>query len=780
MPKTTPPGQVVLDHGTFAANVVPDVFDARDLDYRSRLQVIDHEVDCRPEDRYVMEQVGNSCTGHAVAAMVNAVLAHQSDPTHVSPYMLYALARRYDEFEGEADVGSSLRGALKGWYYHGLLPDSEWPKLTMRREPDLDGDDELFRIALQRPLGAFYRVNATRLDDMQSAITELYGIVASASIHDGWRTPEVLRRRVGRKQEELRVITRTPSSRAIGGHAFCIVGYNDVGFLIQNSWGTRWGKGGFATLPYDDWLESGYDAWVARPGVPSVVSRRVRSKLLTQAAGQGIVEAAGPDIQRLSGHVVNLGNNGRLSQSGKFISTKTQIDRIFTQLAEHHDRWAPAPRRIVLYAHGGLNSESTGLEIASHQLQWWLANHVYPITFAWETGVVETLQDQLSDLITGKTPAGGFRLDLLEQVDRMIEKLAKRTLTWVWDEMKENAARAADPLPATWDTAPDDQIPGATLIAEKLAGYRADHPDVEVHLVGHSAGSIFLAGLIDRLVDRKIPVTSLTYLAAAIRTDTWLAQVFPHLANGDVARFTAFGMSPSRELDDICGAGGFAVYHKSLLYLVSRAFERPTSPDDTEVPILGMAHFADQPIGGTSLTQAIATLHDARLAWSPSIDPTDSRSDSSSHGGFDDDNPTMTSVLLRILRTTTVDPDNSYTPNLPPGTTPDSSAAHATALADQPPDITTVAVTGGDLPGPATPAAAAAAPPASTESAASAPAGGAAIGTENRTIHALEQEGWKREDTSGEALAASTPRPKRSSPGRPSTSKPRKKRQQSG
>jgi hypothetical protein len=105
----------------------------------------------------------------------------------------------------------------------------------MRREPDLDGDDDLFQLALQRPLGAFYRVNATRLDDMQSAINELYGIVASASIHDGWVSPQVLKRRVNSKQQELRVITRTASSKAIGGHAFCIVGYNRVGFLVQNS-----------------------------------------------------------------------------------------------------------------------------------------------------------------------------------------------------------------------------------------------------------------------------------------------------------------------------------------------------------------------------------------------------------------------------------------------------------------------------------------------------------------------------------------------------------------
>jgi amidase len=30
--------------------------------------------------------------------------------------------------------------------------------------------------------------------------------------------------------------------------------------------GTDWGKRGFATLPYEDWLDSAYDAWVTRPG----------------------------------------------------------------------------------------------------------------------------------------------------------------------------------------------------------------------------------------------------------------------------------------------------------------------------------------------------------------------------------------------------------------------------------------------------------------------------------------------------------------------------------
>jgi len=35
-----------------------------------------------------------------------------------------------------------------------------------------------------------------------------------------------------------------------GGHAVICVGYNDVGVLIQNSWGEEWGKYGFACISW--------------------------------------------------------------------------------------------------------------------------------------------------------------------------------------------------------------------------------------------------------------------------------------------------------------------------------------------------------------------------------------------------------------------------------------------------------------------------------------------------------------------------------------------------
>src|SRR5688572_26692442 len=187
MPKTAAPGEVMIPAiGNVVLNAVPDPFDERDLEYRPRLQPLPVSLDQRKKP-HVMLQKGSSCVGHALATMINTVLRR----TRVSPYMLYYLARRYDEFEGEEDLGSSLRGGLKGWFNHGVALDRDWPALDP--VPDLE-EPAFVTKCRRRPLGAFYRVNAFRLDDMQSAVCELNGIVASAAIHQGWINPEVMKR----------------------------------------------------------------------------------------------------------------------------------------------------------------------------------------------------------------------------------------------------------------------------------------------------------------------------------------------------------------------------------------------------------------------------------------------------------------------------------------------------------------------------------------------------------------------------------------------------------
>lgn len=46
----------------------------------------------------------------------------------------------------------------------------------------------------------------------------------------------------------------------VGRHAIAVVGYDKNGFIIRNSWGTRYGTDGYATIPYED-FELFYEMW---------------------------------------------------------------------------------------------------------------------------------------------------------------------------------------------------------------------------------------------------------------------------------------------------------------------------------------------------------------------------------------------------------------------------------------------------------------------------------------------------------------------------------------
>lgn len=667
MAKALPPGEIVTKAGEFMANVLPDPFDERDLEYRPRLQLLPATLDQR-KCLIVLKQKGNSCVGHALAAMINTVLACTPDAKpplpRVSPYMLYWLARRYDEFKGEEDLGSSLRGGLNGWFHHGCALEEEWP--GPRTVRDLD-DREFRDHCAERPLGAFYRVNPFRLDDMQSAINELNVIVASAAIHKGWEEP-VPMEKAGK--EPVYTIVRSDQPTAIGGHAFALVGYNEIGFLVQNSWGKRWGKHGFATLTYEDWLDSAYDAWVARPGVPRTPFASGRNRATVATEGK-LATGPAPNLEKLRKHVVNLGNNGRLSRNGSFISTPAQIDSLFTAMDAKHLKWETenncpdTVRHIVLYAHGGLNPEKGGLTTAQKHLEWWLANRVYPLYFVWETGPGETIVDQVADLVKDKLPFGAVGFDFTERVDRFVEKIARK-VAWAWDEMKENARLASKPLPAGVPQWPPDgaakkmaDLPGASLTVDRLNRYihQVGPERVCVHLIGHSAGAIFHAALLDRLQQTGIKVKTLALCAPALRVDDFEKTMLPHLST-TVTHTSLFALSDAQELDDWLEVGPLKFYFKSLLYLIARALEPESGKKRFEVPLLGM----DKYLTG-ELRKRIEAAG-GELIIAPSEKAAVSGCSAEHHGQFDDDPPTMTSILLRILGKEAAEDMNVFKPFL--------------------------------------------------------------------------------------------------------------------
>lgn len=368
--------------------------------------------------------------------------------------------------------------------------------------------------------------------------------------------------------------------------------------------------------------------------VPTVMASRAASftTSFTKTRDSGL----GPVLLSvLRPHLVNL-SCGKFSSEGEFKTTAGDVDAIFNQ---HLPAWlAQLPEgeklRLLFYAHGGLVSESEGLKIAHKHVGWWKENSVYPIYFVWETGLFETIGELLS--LCRQRAARALARDIWDvTTDPLIEE-AVRALQAprIWGGMKRSAEIAA---------APDG---GARYVAARLSEFCAKYGDrVELHACGHSAGSIFHSHFLPTALDLAVPdFKSLHFLAPALRVDAFRETLLSRIGKGrGVDRLSVFTMNRDYERDDNCAG----IYRKSLLYLIYEALE-----DQRKTDILGLEiSLRDDPeIGDLLGLGAEPGLAAGEVIWSVSAaDSGRSASTSTSHGGFDDDAPTMNSVARRVL-----------------------------------------------------------------------------------------------------------------------------------
>jgi hypothetical protein len=628
----------------------PDRIDLRDWFYQPALIALpDSLVSCPLIKPAMILDQGRegACTGFALAAVVNFLRARRRQTALVSPRMLYELARRYDEWPGEAYEGSSARGAIKAWSKHGVCLRSAW-------KDDQHGmmhlSDAIIEQAMAAPGGTYYRIRPYNVRDMHTALNETGILYATLMVHSGWADPggskgdkpvPVTYLHRGRTATlKLPVIKRSGS--ADGGHAVAIVGYTTQGFVIQNSWGPDWGAGGFALLPYEDFLMHATDVWVAQLGVPVTMDLWAGDKTIDTSGIQRTSRTI--PLSDIRPYVIDVANNGELSDSGEYWTTESDIERLFSETIPTKTRgWKK--RRILLYLHGGLNSESAAAKRIVAMRDVMLENEIYPLHIMWESDFLSSVAGLFKDLFTeaDKLAGGGFLENLTEAKDRVLELTLARAGFRLWGEMKENARLASDHphnKGAIQLVAQYVELAKKQLASHDKAGW-------ELHVVGHSAGSIFAAHALPLLSGLGIPLKSVQFLAPAIRTDTFKQLLLPGLEAGHTPLPSLYVLSDKLELGDSVGP-----YAKSLLYLVSNAFE-----GTREVPILGMKACLE---ADTVLARLFDKTVDGRPALVVSegipIDPAkeaaaikQGASVSHSHGGFDNDCATMNSVLTRVL-----------------------------------------------------------------------------------------------------------------------------------
>jgi hypothetical protein len=509
----------------------------------------------------------------------------------------------------------------------------------------------------------YYRINKDSIVDMQAAIQEVRAIYCSAMVHEGWFLGPA---------EELPTIQ--PTSRQTGGHAFAIVGYTLDGFIVQNSWGPNWGFSGFAILTYQDWIRHGTDAWVAVMGAPMAVQfvPRTLSRLSLEdrAAGKTpqlvrassatvFVEPLNPAVQPLSEsqayeHSVVLGNNGR--PLNRFLDIENASRAVQEVVLNLPQRWLAQRERpkLAIYAHGGLNDEEGSLRRIRVMAPYFSANDIYPVFITWRTGVVESLVGILGDVLERffmpglVEPDRGWFSDVQNHIqeakDRSIEVASEHLLVKaVWTQMKQNAEAATG------------KQAGLSLIMEHLTTLKREIPQMEVHLVGHSAGAILLGYLLDELASSRLKVETLSLYAPActvgFAVEHYAAAFHKNILRKSYMHFDI--LSDERERADSVGP-----YGKSLLYFVSRALESVH-----KMPLLGMEGVWRASGEVPDMWNQSPQIQQALKAWETfatrSLSLRVHEKDRSqvsdgqgviplAHGSFDNDVEVMTETLTRI------------------------------------------------------------------------------------------------------------------------------------
>lgn len=590
----------------YTLNAVKDLPDIRDRMYEPALIRVKDEI--KPPGISALDQGREgACTGFGLAAVINLLNRRRDRITRVSPRMLYEMAKKYDEWPGETYEGSSCRGAIRGWYNMGVCEEELWPY-------EVDKNDSYLtraraKNARKNTLGAYYRLRHDVVD-FHCALNEVGALYVSAAVHGGWAKNQIPS---GEDQEPVIPMT----GDEWGGHAFAIVGYNKKGFWVQNSWGRDWGKDGVALWTYEDWYKNIKDAWAVRLAVSVPQIRRTSARSSQGPDAKAGLADAGVFRSEIAGHFVHL-DDGKYHDHGTYWSNGVDI-RETAELVAQSDKYD----HLLLYAHGGLNSPGDSAKRIRAMKAVFKANRIYSFHFMYDTGLMEELKDVILRKKSITLDRVGGWTDFS---DKLVEKATRHLGRALWGEMKRDAR-----VPF------GDGFDGTDVVRALVKDGLGDNKSLSLHLVGHSNGSVLTGSLISRLAE-EIPgleIGTLSLLAPACTLDVFMSKYSDAVKGGpdlSIGNTVVYNLNDQMEKED----NVVKIYRKSLLYLVSNAYE-----DEPETPLLGMEKFNDL----ISLSE-----YDGRLefVYSTGRAKGKTRTASVSHGGFDNDIYTMNDILKRV------------------------------------------------------------------------------------------------------------------------------------
>ncbi|WP_053061617.1 C1 family peptidase [Paenibacillus sp. VT-400] len=154
----------------------------------------------------------------------------------LSPRYLYQKCKEIDGLPGE---GTYIRLALDILATKGVSEEHYWPYVPCQPgTPQSEADEN----AEQYKIKAYASLDS--LETMKKSLLVNGPFVLGVPVYMNWWKDEV-----GKTGE----IPMPSDSQMVGGHAICVVGYDEGTsmFKFKNSWSENWGDKGYGYLPYD-------------------------------------------------------------------------------------------------------------------------------------------------------------------------------------------------------------------------------------------------------------------------------------------------------------------------------------------------------------------------------------------------------------------------------------------------------------------------------------------------------------------------------------------------
>jgi len=225
----------------YRLNWRPDRPDSRDYIFTATPTEVPAVVDLRQYCSKIEDQGSmGSCTGCAISSAMELILKRQNRLVDLSRLFIY-YQERLLEGSVNRDAGAYLRTGIKACYTWGAPDEKIWrydPRLLKQRPSPAAYAD-----ALKRKVTEYRR--CPDFNSVKNALIAGNPVVVGFVVYRSFLSPAVTR-------TGIMTYPNVKKDQPLGGHAVCLVGYDDSkqAFIAKNSWGIGWGIGGYFYMPY--------------------------------------------------------------------------------------------------------------------------------------------------------------------------------------------------------------------------------------------------------------------------------------------------------------------------------------------------------------------------------------------------------------------------------------------------------------------------------------------------------------------------------------------------